>query len=121
MIQENFFVQNVTNDGKRETLSNMPWTAGDVAKFVDTSEGNVEGNAFVKVETSDGAFVSANGLLRRGNGIDYGTDSLEEAAKKLYSAISSDEGLTLTFKKVFKADNNRGTKTTYYRFNDIKL
>jgi hypothetical protein len=121
MIQENSFIQSVTNNGSRESLSNMPWTNGDVAKFVNAEEADVNGNKFVRVETADGSFVSANALLRRGNGIDYQTDKLEDAAKKLFAAISSGEGLTLTFKKVFKADNNSGGKTTYYRFNDKKL
>ena len=121
MINENAFIESVTANGTRESLSNTPWTSGDVAKFVNLEEGDVDGNKFIRVETADGGFVSANALLRRGNGIDYQTNDLKEAAKKLFAAVSAAEGLTVTFKKVFKADNNNGGKTTYYRVNDIKL
>lgn len=122
-IEKDLFVSAATNNGQRDSLSNMPWTKGDVAKFVDAEKRSIgeQGNEFVAVMTADGSFVSANALLRRGNGINYQTDSLKEASEKLFDAINSADGLTLRFSKVYKSDNNNGGKTTYYRFEEKTL
>lgn len=128
MINENEFVdvivaRNAAGEATRTTLANMPWCVGDKPKFTDLEKRTIgaNGNEFVAAVTADGGFVSANALLRRGNGINYGTADLSEAAKKLYAAINSAEGLTLEIAKTFKADNNQGSKTTYYRFGAIDL
>lgn len=65
--------------------------------------------------------LSANSVLRRGNGISFGTNNLDEAADKLFNAIGSENGLTLTIAKVYRSESATGIRRNNYRFNAIEL
>ena len=90
-MKKNEFVTMVTvvNGEKRETLAVSPLAVGDTLKLVKTEPRDVNGNQFVALLTSDDQMISANQVLRSGNGIDFGTKNLEEAAGKLFDAINS--------------------------------
>lgn len=106
----------------RETLAAASLAKGDVLKLVDVEEvpvGN-EGRSYIAAKTADGQLMSFNNILRRGNGIAFGTNDLAEATGKVYDKIASDEGLTLTIAKVFRSETNYGPKNNY-RFNAIQL
>lgn len=106
---------------KREELAAMPLAQGDVLKLTDIEEREVNGNKFAACTTADGQMLSANALLRRGNGIAFGTNNMEEAAQKLFGAIGSESGLTVTVAKVFRSESASGNKRNNYRFNSIQL
>ena len=65
--------------------------------------------------------ISANQVLRSGNGIDFGTKDLKQAAEKLFDAVNSASGLTLTIAKTYKSTSAAGNIRNNYRFNSIKL
>lgn len=124
MIEINSFKKLVgTNaDGsKREELAAMPLAQGDVLKLTDIEEREVNGAKFAALTTADGQMLSANSLLRRGNGISYGTNNMDEAAEKLFGAVGSEQGLTVTIAKVYRSESASGIKRNNYRFNAVQL
>lgn len=122
-MKKNEFVTMVTvvNGEKRETLAVSPLAVGDTLKLVKTEPRDVNGNQFVALLTSDDQMISANQVLRSGNGIDFGTKNLEEAAGKLFDAINSAAGLSLTIAKSYKTTSAAGNLRNNYRFNSVKL
>lgn len=122
-MKKNEFVTMVTvvNGEKRETLAVSPLAVGDTLKLVKTEPRDVNGNQFVALLTSDDQMISANQVLRSGNGIDFGTKNLEEAAGKLFDAINSAAGLSLTIAKSYKTTSAAGNIRNNYRFNSVKL
>ena len=124
MIEINDFKSLVgTNaDGSARTeLAAQPLAVGDVLKLTDIETREVNGNKFAALLTSDGQMISANAVLRRGNGINFGTQSLPEAADKVFAAVGSANGLTLTIAKVYRSESASGLRRNNYRFNAIEL
>ena len=117
-MEKNEFIGLVTvvNGQKRETLAVTPLTAGDVLKLTKCEERDVNGNKFVALLTDDEQMISANQVLRTGNGLNFGTKSLEEAAGKLFDAVGSAAGLTLEIIKTYKSESSTGNIRTNYRF-----
>jgi len=106
---------------KRTELAAQPLATGDVLKLTDAEEREVNGVPFVALTTADGQMLSANSVLRRGNGISFGTNNLDEAADKLFNAVGSENGLTLTIAKVYRSESATGIRRNNYRFNAIEL
>lgn len=124
MIEINDFKSLVgTNaDGSARTeLAAQPLTTGDVLKLTDIETREVNGNKFAALTTADGQMISANAVLRRGNGINFGTQNLQEAADKVFAAVGSQNGLTLTIAKVYRSESATGLRRNNYRFNAIEL
>lgn len=76
------------------------------------------GESYIVCVTNDGHMVDPAVLLRRGNGINYGTDDMERRVNRLFDEVGSRDGFILTVVKIFRADTNSGTKETYFRFSD---
>lgn len=109
-------------DGSARTeLAAQPLAVGDVLKLTAIEEREVNGNKFAALLTADGQMMSANSILRRGNGINFGTTAMEEAAEKVYNAVNSASGLTVTIAKVYRSESASGIKRNNYRFNPIEL
>lgn len=109
-------------DGSQRTeLAAQPLAVGDVLKLTAVEEREVNGNKFAALTTADGQMLSANAILRRGNGIDFGTSNIEEAAEKVYNKVYGESGLTLTIAKTYRSESASGLKRNNYRFNAIKL
>ena len=109
-------------DGSARTeLAAQPLAVGDVLKLTGIEEREVNGNKFAALTTDDGQMLSGNALLRRGNGINFGTNNLQEAAEKVYNAVQSATGLTVTIAKVYRSESATGLKRNNYRFNAITL
>lgn len=109
-------------DGSARTeLAAQPLAVGDVLKLTAIEEREVNGNKFAACVTADGQMLSANSILRRGNGISFGTTVMDEAAEKVYNAINSESGLTVTIAKVYRSESASGLKRNNYRFNPITL
>lgn len=124
MIEINDFKSLVgTNaDGsKRSELAAQPLTVGDTLKLVKIETREVNGNKFAALYTADDQMMSANAVLRRGNGINFGTTDMEEAAEKVYNAVNSAAGLTLTIAKTYRSESASGIKRNNYRFNPVTL
>lgn len=124
MIEINDFKSLVgTNvDGsKRTELAAQPLTTGDTLKFTKIESREVNGNKFAALYTDDEQMISANAVLRRGNGINFGTSNMEEAAEKVYNAVNSAAGLTLTIAKTYRSESASGLNRNNYRFNPITL
>ena len=122
-MQKNEFIEMVTvvNGQTRDTLAVSPLAAGDVLKLTKTEPRDVNGNTFVALTTDTDQMISANQVLRLGNGIDFGTKDLKEAAEKLFDAVNSAAGLTLTIAKAYKSTSSTGNLRNNYRFNAVKL
>lgn len=109
-------------DGSDRTeLVAMPLAVGDTLKLTSIEEREVGENKFAACVTADGQMLSANSILRRGNGISFGTDKMDEAADKVYNAINSESGLTLTIAKVYRSESASGLRRNNYRFNPVTL
>lgn len=124
MIEINDFKSLVgTNvDGsKRTELAAQPLAVGDVLKITSIETREVNGKKFAALTTDDGQMLSGNAVLRRGNGINFGTNNMEEAAEKVYNAVNSAAGLTLTITKTYRSESASGLKCNNYRFNPITL
>ena len=124
MIEINSFKNIVCKnaDGsQRSELAALPLAVGDVLKLTDIEEREVHGNKFAALTTADGNMISANAVLRRGNGITFGTNNMEEAAGKVYDAVKGENGLTLTIAKVYRSESASGLKRNNYRFNAVTL
>lgn len=121
-MERNDFVKNASANG-RTTLANMPHAVGDSLKFTKIEERTIEGtgNKFNALVTDDDRFISANAALRSGNGINYGTRNMEEAAGKLFDAVYSAEGLNLTIAKIWRSESATGNRNNNYRFNSVEL
>ena len=111
----------VVNGVTRDTLAISPLAVGDVLKLSKSEAREVNGNKFVALCTDDDQMISANQVLRSGNGIDFGTKDLKQAAEKLFDAVNSASGLTLTIAKTYKSTSAAGNIRNNYRFNSIKL
>lgn len=122
-MEKNEFIELVTvvNGQTRETLAVSPLAVGDVLKLTKCDAAEVNGNQFVALRTDDDQMISANQVLRSGNGIDFGTKDLKAAAEKLFDAVNSASGLTLTIAKTYKSTSAAGNIRNNYRFNSIKL
>lgn len=124
MIQVNDFIGLVSTnvDGtKRTELAAQPLAVGDVLKLTAIEERDVNGTKFAALLTADGQMLSGNAVLRRGNGINFGTTEMQEAAEKVYNAVNSAAGLTLTIVKVYRSESASGIKRNNYRFNPVTL
>lgn len=109
-------------DGSARTeLAVQPLVEGDVLKLTSIEEKDINGNKFAALTTKDGQMISANSVLRRGNGINFGTTAMNEAAEKVFNAINSANGLSLTIAKIYRSENASGIKRNNYRFNAITL
>lgn len=111
----------VVNGQERTTLAVSPLAEGDTLVLKRTEQRDVEGNKFVALLTDDDRMISANQVLRIGNGINFGTKDLKEAAKKLYDKVSSETGLPLTINKSYKTISASGNPRNNYRFNPVTL
>ena len=122
-MQKNDFIEMVTvvNGQTRDTLAVSPLAVGDSLKLTKTETRDVNGNKFVALLTDDEQMISANQVLRSGNGIDFGTKDLKVAAEKLFDAVNSASGLTLTIAKTYRSTSSTGNLRNNYRFNAIKL
>ncbi len=122
-MEKNEFIELVTvvNGVTRDTLAISPLAVGDVLKLSKSEAREVNGNKFVALCTDDDQMISANQVLRSGNGIDFGTKDLKAAAEKLFDAVNSASGLTLTIAKTYKSTSAAGNIRNNYRFNSIKL
>ena len=124
MIKIDEFKNLVTSnaDGtKRTELAVMPITVGDTLKITNIEPRDVNGTPFAAAISSDGNFISANALLRRGNGINFQTTNLEQAAEKLYNAVKAAGGLTLKVAKVYRSESASGYKRNNYCFEPKEL
>ena len=122
-MKKNEFIDMVTvvNGQTRETLAVSPLAVGDVLKLTKSESRDVNGNKFIALCTDDDQMISANQVLRSGNGINFGTKNLAEAAGKLFDAINSASGLTLTIAKTYKSTSANGNVRNNYRFNAVNL
>ena len=120
-MQKNDFIEMVTVGQTRDTLAVSPLAVGDVLKLTKSEPRDVNGNKFVALLTDDEQMISANQILRSGNGIDFGTKDLKVAAEKLFDAVNSASGLTLTIAKTYRSTSSTGNLRNNYRFNAIKL
>lgn len=122
-MKKNEFIEMVTvvNGQTRETLAVSPLAVGDVLKLTKSEPRDVNGNKFVALLTDDEQMISANQVLRSGNGINFGTKDLKAAAEKLFDAVNSASGLTLTIAKTYKSTSATGNIRNNYRFNAISL
>lgn len=122
-MEKNEFIEMVTvvNGQTRDTLAVSPLAVGDVLKLTKSEPRDVNGNKFVALVTDDDQMISANQVLRNGNGINFGTKDLKAAAEKLFDAVNSASGLTLTIAKTYKSTSASGNLRNNYRFNAIQL
>lgn len=122
-MEKNDFIELVTivNGQTRDTLAVSPLAVGDSLKLTKTEPRDVNGNKFVALLTDDEQMISANQVLRSGNGIDFGTKDLKVAAEKLFDAVNSASGLTLTIAKTYRSTSSTGNLRNNYRFNAVKL
>ena len=122
-MEKNEFIEMVTvvNGQTRDTLAVSPLAVGDVLKLTKSEAREVNGNKFVALTTDDDQMISANQVLRSGNGINFGTKDLKAAADKLFDAVNSAAGLTLTIAKTYKSTSANGNVRNNYRFNAVTL
>lgn len=120
-MEKKEFIEMATVGGQRETLAVSPLAVGDTLKLTKMEVRDVNGNQFVALTTDDDQMLSANQVLRSGNGIDFGTKDLKAASAKVYDAVNSAAGLTLTIAKTYKSTSASGILRSNYRFNSIKL
>ncbi len=79
------------------------------------------GEHYCLFATKDGHEINPFKLLRRGNGINFDTNNLEEAAGKLYDEVMGEGGLTLTVAKIYKSESQSGSVRLNYRFNPYSM
>ena len=122
-MNKNDFVKAVTvvNGQERTELAISPLAEGDTLVLKKHEQRDVDGNKFVALLTDDDRMISANQVLRIGNGINFGTKDLKVAAGKLYDKVSSANGLSLTINKSYKTVSASGTPRNNYRFNPVTL
>lgn len=120
-MKKNDFVAIATVAGSRETLAVSPLAVGDTLKLTKIEEREVNGNKFAALLTDEDQMISANQVLRTGNGINFGTKDLKAASEKLYDAVSAAGGLTLTIAKAYKTTSASGNVRNNYRFNAVTL
>lgn len=121
-MERNDFIGFVSANNRNE-LAVQPFAVGDTQKFTKIEKRSIagSGNEFMALVTDDGRVISANACLRIGNGINYGTRDMKEAAGHLYDAVNSAEGLTLTISKIWRSESASGNRSNNYRFNAVDL
>lgn len=122
-MNKNDFVKAVTvvNGQERKELAVSPLAEGDTLVLKKHEERDIDGNKFIALLTDDDRMISANQVLRIGNGINFGTKDLKVAAGKLYDKVSSATGLPLTINKSYKTTSASGNIRNNYRFNPVTL